>query len=93
MGLLTRHATLIQKAVGAAEAVVTLARLERGQSTANLNIQAPEAITLEEAMEELAAVQEVLAAAGRAPRALPPHVRGSNGVGPVGGAANGAGHG
>jgi hypothetical protein len=80
MGLLTRHATLIQKAVGAAEAVIQLSRLERGASTVNLGVGIPdEQLSMEDAMQELEAIEEVLSGArsstpaqSPAARALPP---------------------
>ncbi len=62
MGLLTRHATLIQKAVGAAEAVIQLSRLDRGASTVNIG-PATEDLSLDEALEELEALEETLGAA------------------------------
>jgi hypothetical protein len=73
MGLLTRHATLIQKAVGAAEAVIQLSRLERGASTVNVGLSAPdEDLSMEDALEELEAIEEVLRTAKPgALRALP----------------------
>ena len=61
MGLLTRHASLIQKAVGATEAIVQLSRLDRGAST--VNVAVAEDLTLEQAVEELEALEEVLGAA------------------------------
>lgn len=70
MGLLTRHATLIQKAVGATEAIVQLSRLDRGASTVNVAGVA-EDLSLEQAVEELEALEEVLGAA-RARGLLPP---------------------
>lgn len=61
MGLLVRHGQMIQKAVGAAEVLVQLARTERGE--ANLNVAvAGVTLTEEEALAELEAIQEVLAA-------------------------------
>ncbi len=62
MSVLTRHATLIQKAIGATEAIVQLSRLDRGASTVNLG-GVTEDITLEQAVEELEALEEVLGAA------------------------------
>lgn len=70
MGLLTRHATLIQKAVGATEAVVQLSRLDRGASTVNVGIAA-EDLSIEQAVEELEALEETLVAAKRVGLALP----------------------
>lgn len=64
MSLLTRHATLVQKAVGAAEAVIQLSRLERGASTVNVGLGVPdEQLTPEQIDEELAAIGEVLKSA------------------------------
>ncbi len=72
MALLTRHATLVQKAVGAAEAVIQLSRLDRGASTINVGLGLPEEhLTPEQIDEELEAIAEVLATA-RAPAQLPP---------------------
>jgi hypothetical protein len=64
MGLVTRHATLIQKAVGAAECVIQLSRLDRGASTVNVGLATPdEDISDEDALAELAAIEGVLRAA------------------------------
>ncbi len=71
MGILTRHATLIQKAVGATEAIVQLSRLDRGASTVNVG-GVTEDLTLEQAVEELEALEEVLAGA-RTRGLLPAH--------------------
>lgn len=74
MGLLTRHATLVQKAVGAAEAVIQLSRLERGASTVNVGLGIPEeALTPGQIDEELAAIAEVLGAGRSPPPRLPAH--------------------
>ena len=71
MGLLTRHATLVQKAVGAAEAVIQLSRLDRGAATINVGLGVPEEhLTPAQIDEELAAIAEVLKSA-RSPRELP----------------------
>lgn len=61
MQLLTRHAQLIQRAVGAAEAVITLSRLDRGAATAHIQLTA-EDLSLEQAVEELESLEETLAA-------------------------------
>jgi hypothetical protein len=85
MALLTRHATLVQKAVGAAEAVIQLSRLDRGASTLNVGFGLPEEnLTPAQIDEELEAIAEVLNAArppARDIRVLPqaPTSRGSNG--------------
>ena len=71
MGLLTRHATLIQKAVGAAEAVIQLSRLDRGASTVNV-ATALEDLTLDQALEELEALDETLVGARAARREISP---------------------
>jgi hypothetical protein len=71
MALLTRHATLVQKAVGAAEAVIQLSRLDRGASTINVGLGLPEEnLSPAQIDEELAAIAEVLGAA-RAGAQLP----------------------
>ncbi len=71
MGLLTRHATLVQKAVGAAEAVIQLSRLDRGAATINVGLGVPEEhLSPAQIDDELAAIAEVLKSA-RAPRELP----------------------
>lgn len=62
MTLLTRHTQLIQRAVGAAEAVIQLSRLDRGASSLNVSIKAEE-LTLDQALEELEAIEDVLGAA------------------------------
>ncbi len=72
MALLTRHATVLQKAIGAAEVVIQLSRLDRGASTANVAIGAAPEMTLDAALEELEALDETLTAArARGPRLLP----------------------
>lgn len=72
MGLLTRHATLVQKAVGAAEAVIQLSRLERGASTVNVGVGVPdEELSEDQILEEMEACQQVLERAMKT-RALPP---------------------
>lgn len=80
MTLLTRHTQLIQRAVGAAEAVIQLSRLDRGASTANVTVHAGAELTLEQALEELEAVEEVLSSARGGPRAVIADV-GARGVG------------
>ncbi len=74
MALLTRHATLVQKAVGAAEAVIQLSRLDRGASNLNVGFGIPEEhLTNEQIDEELGAIAEVLGTArsgAPAPRRL-----------------------
>ena len=68
MGLLTRHATLVQKAVGATEAIVQLSRLDRGAATIHVGVVA-EDLTLDQAADELEALEETLRAArSKAPR-------------------------
>lgn len=72
MGMLVRHATLMQKAVGATEAILQLSRLERGASTVNVGFAVPdEDLTPEQALEELEAVEEVLRGARSTMRLLP----------------------
>lgn len=63
MTLMTRHTQLIQRAVGAAEAVIQLSRLDRGASTANVAIAKAEDLSLDQALEELEALEEVLSQA------------------------------
>lgn len=64
MILLSRHSQLIQRAVGAAEAVIQLSRLDRGATTANIGVGIPEEDLTPEAIdEELEAIAEVLSAA------------------------------
>lgn len=72
MNLLTRHTQMVQRAVGAAEAVIQLSRLERGATTMNVGIgEQPldhipdDEVTEEEMLAELAAIQGVLANAAR----------------------------
>lgn len=63
MGLLVRHGQMIQKAVGSLEAVIQLSRLERGEHTAKvaLTAEAPrEEMSMEDALEELAALEALL---------------------------------
>ena len=70
MQLLTRHATLIQRGIGAAEAVIQLSRLERGASTANVDVRSVEEdMSLDDALSELEAVDGVLNAGRRSMRA------------------------
>lgn len=62
MTLLSRHATIMQKAVGAADTVLALSRLDRGEATSIVGLQAvqgPE-LTYEEALAELEAATIVL---------------------------------
>ncbi len=68
MAMLTRHATLVQKAVGAAEAVIQLSRLDRGASTINVGLAPAQDLSLDQALEELEAIEEVLTAAKLTPR-------------------------
>lgn len=71
MQLLARHSQLVQRAVGAAEAVIQLSRLDRGQTTANIGIGVTdEDLTPEQIDEELEAIADVLKAT-RTPLALP----------------------
>jgi hypothetical protein len=66
MGLLSRHTQLIQRAVGAAETLVQLGRLERGQSTANVGVGGfSQELTVEEALAELEAIEGFVAQAGK----------------------------
>lgn len=74
MQLLTRHATLIQKAVGAAEAVIQLSRLDRGASTVNVAPALADDLSLDQALEELEALEETLGAARARGLALPAKV-------------------
>jgi hypothetical protein len=63
MGLLTRHASLVSKGVGAAETILQLSRLDRGASTANVAVAVtgvPEDMTTEAALAELEQVEAVL---------------------------------
>lgn len=53
MSLLRSHATLIQKAVGAAEALVQLGRTERGQPNLNVGFAPAPELSYEEAVLEL----------------------------------------
>lgn len=69
MGLLGRFAQMVQKAVGAAEVLVQLARTERGEANLNVAVGGP-ALTEEEALQELEAVLEVLGTRPRAPTLL-----------------------
>lgn len=63
MALLSRHTQLIQRAVGAAETLVQLGRLERGQSTANVGVGGfSSELSFEEALEELTAVEATIQA-------------------------------
>lgn len=70
MRLLGQHALLVQRAVGATEAVVQLSRLDRGATTAHVEVAGTEAMGLDAALDELEALDQVLRA-GRARRALP----------------------
>lgn len=66
MGLLTRFSQMVQKSVGATEAMVQLTRLERGESTANVAVSVqPETLTYEDAIEELEAIGVVLGGAAQ----------------------------
>lgn len=79
MQLMTRHASLVQKAVGAAEAVIQLSRLERGESTVNVGLaQEQEPLTQEALFEELEAVEEILQAARQRRLVLPGGVNAAN---------------
>jgi len=61
MSLLTRHAQIVQKGVGCAEALVQLSRLERGASTVNVGPAVPdEHLSYEDALQELEALGDVL---------------------------------
>ncbi len=63
MHLMSRHATLVQKAVGAAECIVQLSRLDRGQPGAIIGLQgAAPTLSYEEALAELEEAEEVLSA-------------------------------
>lgn len=63
MHLLTRHTQMVQRAIGAAEAVVQLSRLDRGATTANIGVGLEEEDMSPEAIEEeLEAIHEVLSA-------------------------------
>lgn len=81
MALLVRHALIVQRAIGATEAIVQLSRLDRGETTAHVGVSAPE-ISLEDALAELEALGELgytgrrtggagAPPAPRAPAALP----------------------
>jgi len=63
MQLLTRHAQLIQRAVGSAEAVIQLSRLDRGAATAHVAITGAEDMSLEAALDELETLESSLRAA------------------------------
>lgn len=65
MDLLQRHALLVQRAVGAAEAVIQLSRTERGADAPVAANAVKEEMTLEEALNELEALPDVMRA-GRA---------------------------
>lgn len=76
MQLLARHSQLVQRAVGAAEAVIQLSRLDRGQTTANIGIGLmEEELTDDQIDQELEAIADVLSATratnGRAIPRLP----------------------
>lgn len=77
MQLLTRHTQMVQRAIGATEAIVQLSRLDRGASTVNVGVAA-EDLSLEQALDELEALDETITAARQRPR-LPP-AEGANGV-------------
>lgn len=63
MQLLARHSQLIQRAVGAAEAVIQLSRLDRGATTAHIGIGGVEEdLSPEQIDEELEAIADVLTA-------------------------------
>lgn len=67
MQLLARHSQLVQRAVGAAEAVIQLSRLDRGQTTANIGVGLiEEDLTDAQIDEELEAILDVLGSARRA---------------------------
>lgn len=65
MTLLSRHAQLVQRAIGATEAVVQLSRLERGTLAGAADKEAPEDMSLADALEELETLGPTLLA-GRA---------------------------
>lgn len=71
MQLLTRHTQMVQRAIGATEAIVQLSRLDRGAATVNVGVAA-EDLTLEQALDELEALDETMEAARSRHKALPP---------------------
>lgn len=87
MNILTRHAMIVQKGVGATEAIIQLSRLDRGASTVNVAAvreDPAEQLTYKDALEELEALQDVLqgaravellARAGKAAPTLPGSTR------------------
>lgn len=78
MALLVRHALIVQRAIGATEAIVQLSRLDRGETTANVGVGIATEMTLEDALAELSALGELGVVGGgstggaRAPARLPP---------------------
>lgn len=71
MALLTRHTQMIQRAVGSAETIVQLGRLERGQSTANVGLGAfSSEMSVEDALAELEGLERFIEEQRTA--ALPP---------------------
>lgn len=62
LGMLTRHASLVSKGLGAAETILALSRLDRGESTQRVEVTlgVPDDLPLEAALTELASVEDTL---------------------------------
>lgn len=63
LGMLTRHASLVSKGLGAAETILALSRLDRGEATARVEVgigALPEDMPLADALAELAASEATL---------------------------------
>lgn len=60
MTLLTRHSQLVARATQAADAIVKLGRLDRGQTTTNVGVGPMTDFSYEQALEELEGAEELL---------------------------------
>jgi hypothetical protein len=65
MRLLSSFTLMVQRMVGAADQLVSLGRLERGQTTSNVGLSVE--LSAEEAAAELSAIQELLTSKGGRP--------------------------
>lgn len=71
MSLMVRHTQLVAKSIGAAEAIIQLSRLDRGLSTINVGAAPTVDLSLEQALEELEALEGVVEGARAKTRSLP----------------------
>jgi hypothetical protein len=63
LGMLTRHASLVSKGLGAAETILALSRLDRGESTQRVEVTLgaiPDDLPFHEALTELQGAEDTL---------------------------------